>query len=121
MVHEDGGNKDREKRAFQAGIRIEREYNKNVHVQTSRHFGFRVFWALLEGRRCPGFAPVWAGAIQLQKTTFPQMDLQKDIRDCVQYEFNLIRVCSARIVRIDLLRCRTLIETNEALKEVLAS
>lgn len=35
--------------------------------------------------------------------------------------FYLIRVCSARIVRIDLLRCRTLIETNEALKEVLAS
>ena len=53
------------------------EYNKNV--QTSRHVGFRVFWALLEGRR-------WAGAIQLQKTAFPQMNLQKDIRDCVQYD-----------------------------------
>lgn len=65
--------------------------------------------------------PVWIGAILLQKTAFPQMNLQKDIGDCVQHESNLIRICGACIVRIDLLRCRALVEADKALEEILAS
>jgi hypothetical protein len=34
---------------------------------------------------------------------------------------NLVRIRGARIVRIDLLRCRTLVETDKTLEEILAS
>jgi hypothetical protein len=58
-----------------------------MNVQTSRHFRFFVpSGPCLKGGAALVSPQPKVGAIQLQKTAFPQMNLQKDIRDCVQYD-----------------------------------
>jgi len=47
------------------------------------------------------------------------MQLQKDVLNGTQYEFDLLRVRSARIMRVYLLRGRALIERDEAVEEVI--
>lgn len=77
--------------------------------------GIRVLW----GERHTELSQ--CSTAPLQETAFSQMDLQKDIRDRVQYESNLIRVCCACVVGINLLCRRALVEADKALEEILAS
>lgn len=110
-----------------------------MNVETSRHFGFRVFLGLVRTAVLLGFCPsvAWPGQVTKDRTPanefaegYPRWRSTR-LMNTVQlrslrgatkerHTSDLIRICRARIVCIDLFRRCALVETDKALEEILA-
>jgi hypothetical protein len=110
-----------------------------MNIGISWHFHFRVFWAMSGERSCSAFCPSLGRHCSVTKDRIPangfvegyprsrsirltnaikaKSFVQRGIR---RHTSNLIRICRTRIVSINLLCCRALVEANEALEEILA-